>query len=345
MHNNNLRKTKIIATLGPATDDPLILEKLILSGMDIARVNMSHADNTINAIRIKNLQDLAEKLDHRVDIFIDLPGHKIRIGKFVNKKINLLPGHKIILDPDLDPNSGTAEAVYISYPNLYQDLLWEDLLLLDDGKIILQVELIKGNKIFCVAKNAGVLSNNKGVHVKGGVKSLAGITDKDKESVIFASQFNIDFFGLSFVKSVQDVNDLRNIIKYSKSKAKVFAKIETKQAILNLDEITKAADGIMVARGDLAIELGFSKLPALQKKITQTAKYFNKPCLIATQVIESMIENIMPTRAEIMDVANSVIDGARGIVLAAETAIGKNGPLVIQYLDEICLEAEKLVIR
>jgi pyruvate kinase len=338
-----MRKTIIIATLGPATDNLQTLEHLILSGVDIVRINMSHGNNAINAVRIKNAQDIAKKINKRLDIFVDLQGPKVRIGKFINKKINLKVNSKLILDPDLDHNAGTDKAVYVSYPDLYKDLNLQDLLLLDDGKIELQVELIRGNKIFCVAKNEGVLSNNKGINIQGGGLSLNAITNQDKQDILFASQLGVDFFGLSFVKTAADINDLYSLIKYAKSRAKVFAKIETKQSIINLEEITKAADGVMVARGDLAVELGFAKLPALQKKIIQVAKYLNKPCLVATQMMESMIENSIPTRAEVMDVANSIIDGAKGLVLSAETAIGKHPPLVIKYVNEICLEAEKLI--
>ncbi len=339
-----MRNTKIIATLGPSTDDLNILKNMILSGMDIARINMSHGNHATNATRIKNVQDIAKKMNKRVDIFVDLQGPKIRIGKFINKKINLKINSKLILDPDLEKNAGTDKAVYVSYPELYKDLNLQDILLLDDGKIVLQVELIRGNKIFCVAKNQGILSDNKGINLEGGGLSVNAITAKDKEDVLFTSQFNIDFFGLSFVKTAADINNIRNIIKYAKSHAKVFAKIETKSSIINLEEITKAADGLMVARGDLGVELGLVKLPALQKKITQVAKNNNKPVIIATQMMESMIENSMPTRAEVMDVANAVIDGARGVVLSSETAMGRHPALVIKYVDEICLEAEKIKI-
>lgn len=339
-----MRKTKIIATLGPSTDHNNVLQEMILAGMDIARINMSHGSQALHATRIKNLQSIAKKLNKRVDILIDLQGPKIRIGKFINNKIHLNINSKLILDPDFDQNAGTNTVVYTSYSDLHKDLNLHDTLLLDDGKIELQVELIRGNKIFCVAKNSGVLSDNKGINIQGGGLSASALTVKDKEDILFASQFDIDFFALSFVKKVEDINNIRSIIKYAKSHAKVFAKIETKQSVVNLEEITKAADGVMIARGDLGVELGLAKLPALQKRITQVAKLLNKPSIVATQMMESMIENSMPTRAEVMDVANAILDGAKGVVFSSETATGKHPALVIKYVNEICLEAEKIIL-
>ncbi len=336
-----MRRTQIIATLGSSTDQMNVLQDMILAGMNIARINMSHGNQALHASRIKHLQDVSKKLKKRVDILIDLQGPKIRIGKFINKKINLKINSKLILDPEFDQNAGTEKTVYLSYSDLYKDLNLNDILLLDDGKVALKVELIKGNKISCVALHAGVLSDNKGINIQGGGLSASALTSKDKEDILFASQFDIDFFALSFVKTAEDINNIRSIIKYADSKAKIFAKIETKKAVINIEEITKTADGVMVARGDLGVELGLAKLPALQKRIIKIAKLLHKPSIVATQMMDSMIENSMPTRAEVMDVANAVLDGASGVAFSAETAIGKYPALVIKYVDEICIEAER----
>ena len=336
-----MRRTQIIATLGSSTDQMNVLQDMILAGMNIARINMSHGNQALHASRIKHLQDVSKKLKKRVDILIDLQGPKIRIGKFINKKINLKINSKLILDPEFDQNAGTEKTVYLSYFDLYKDLNLNDILLLDDGKVALKVELIKGNKISCVALHAGVLSDNKGINIQGGGLSASALTSKDKEDILFASQFDIDFFALSFVKTAEDIDNIRSIIKYADSKAKIFAKIETKNAVINIEEIIKTADGVMVARGDLGVELGLAKLPALQKRIIKIAKLLHKPSIVATQMMDSMIENSMPTRAEVMDVANAVLDGASGVAFSAETAIGKYPALVIKYADEICIEAER----
>ena len=341
----NIRKTKIMATLGPSTDHINTLTDLMLAGMDIVRLNMSHGNFGVHANRLKDLMYVAKKHHKHLDICVDLPGPKVRIGKFVNQKVHLKANNQFILDPDLDENSGTEQAVKISYSNLYQDLNNKDILLLDDGKIALEVELINSNKIICLIKTSGYLSDNKGLSLQGGGLSADALTSKDQEAIIFIAQFKIDLFAISFVKTASDIIKIRKIIQEAHSKAKVFAKIETKKAIENLEEIIKEADGIMVARGDLGVELGLAVLPGLQKYILKIANKYNKPAIVATGIMDSMIEHSTPTRAEVMDIANSILDGAKIIAFSAETAIGKNPVLVVKYANDICIEAEKLLSK
>lgn len=337
------RKTKIMATLGPATDHINILTDLLLNGVDIVRLNMSHGNFSVHANRIKDVMYVAKKYHKKIEICVDLSGPKIRIGKFINKKVYLKANNQFILDPNLDVDLGTENAVNISYHDLYKDVHIKDLLLLDDGKITLEVNFIKGNKIMCLVRNPGYLSDNKGLSLQGGGVTANALTSKDQEAIVFTSQFKIDFFAISFVKNANDIIQVREIIATACSKAKVFAKIETKQAIENLEEIVKAADGIMVARGDLGVELGLAALPGLQKKIVKIANKLNKPVIIATGIMDSMIEHSTPTRAEVMDIANAILDRANVIAFSAETAIGKYPVLVVKYASEVCIEAEKLL--
>ncbi len=338
-----MRNTKIIATLGPASDQLEVLQNMILFGMDVARLNMSHGTQELQAARIKKVQELAKKLNKKVEILIDLQGPKIRVGKFINQKIILQVNSKLILDPNWDPNAGTSQSVYISYHDLYKDLKPKDIVLLDDGKIELIVEKISSNKIICIATKDVILKDNKGLNIKGGGLSANSFTSKDQEDLLFALNFNVDAFALSFVKTPEDLIKAKKII--ANPKIDVIAKIETKEAILNIEKITEVADGVMVARGDLGVELGLSQLPALQKKIVKVAKLLNKPAIVATQMMESMLENPMPTRAEVMDVANAVLDGASAVEFSEETAVGKYPDLVIKYVDEICREAELLKLH
>jgi pyruvate kinase len=340
-----VNKTKIIATLGPATDPEPVLEKMLLAGMDLARLNMSHGYGALHAARIEQARFIAQKLNKRLEFLIDLQGPKIRLGKFVNQKISLQVNQPLILDPDIDPAGGTNQAVYVDYANLYRDLTLKDILLLDDGKIILEVEAICENKIHCIAKNNGTLSDHKGINKLDGGLSAPSITDKDEQDLLLMSQLDIDYCGLSFVKNSSEIQHLRNLIKKTKTNIKIFAKIETKQAVSNLEEIIQAADGIMVARGDLGVELGLSKLPVLQKHILQVANTFDKPAIVATQMMYSMINSPSPTRAEVMDVANAILDGADGITLSEETAIGEHPALVVRYVQDICQQTEKLLLR
>lgn len=334
-----------MATLGPATDHPEILKNMILAGMDIARLNMSHGTQELHANRIQDLQNIAKNLNKKVEILIDLQGPKIRIGKFVNQKIFLAKNAKFILDPNLDPNLGNEQAVFISYKNLYQDLQPNNILLLDDGKVELLVESINNNKIICVATKEIILRNNLGVNLKGGDLSLNSLTNKDREDMLFAVGFNIDSFALSFVKTQEDLIRAKQIISgfNVNKKINIIAKIETRSAILNIEDIVKVADGVMVARGDLGVELGLFKLPILQKQIIKIAKSFNKPATVITQMMDSMIEHPMPFRAEVMDVANAVLDGAKVVGFSAETATGNYPDLVIKYVNDICIEVEKSI--
>ena len=335
------RATKIVATLGPATDSPQKIEQLIASGVDVVRLNFSHGTAKEHIQRASWVHEAAHRLERDVGVMVDLQGPKIRIGKFEKGQIDLLAGAEFILD--LDCKLGNQNRVGLDYRQLIDDVSDKDFLLLNDGHIVLQVESIVKKEIFCKVVQGGTLSDKKGINRQGGGLSAPALTDKDIEDISVAASIEADYVAVSFPKSANDIFRARQLLIKASSKAWVIAKIERVEAIRNLNEILDASHGLMVARGDLATEVGEAAVPALQKRMIQLARDKNKLAITATQMMESMTQSPVPTRAEVSDVANAVLDGTDAVMLSAETAAGKYPARTVSKMSEICLEAEKFV--
>ena len=335
------RATKIVATLGPATDSPQKIEQLIAAGVDVVRLNFSHGTAKEHIQRASWVHEAAHRLERDVGVMVDLQGPKIRIGKFENGQIELLAGAEFILD--LDCKLGNQNRVGLDYRKLIDDVSDKDILLLNDGHIVLQVESLVNKEIFCKVIQGGILSDKKGINRQGGGLSAPALTDKDIEDISVAASIEADYVAVSFPKSANDIFRARQLLIKASSKAWVIAKIERVEAIRNLNEILDASHGLMVARGDLATEVGEAAVPALQKRMIQLARDKNKLAITATQMMESMTQSPVPTRAEVSDVANAVLDGTDAVMLSAETAAGKYPARTVSKMSEICLEAEKFV--
>jgi pyruvate kinase len=335
------RRTKIVATLGPASDDPKVLDKMIAAGLDVVRLNFSHGSAEDHIRRAEMIRSLARARGKTVGVLADLQGPKIRIGKFENKSITLNNGDRFILDANCA--LGNQERVGLDYKDLPKDVARGATLLLDDGRITMWVEEVKGAEIICTVTQGGVLSNNKGINRQGGGLSAPALTEKDMEDIKTAAAFKADYIAVSFPRAGADIELARKLLKEAGGRGLIMAKIERAEAITALEEIIDAADAIMVARGDLGVEVGDAAVPGLQKKMIRLARQKNKIAIIATQMMESMIENPIPTRAEVSDVANAVLDGTDAVMLSAETAAGKYPIETIAAMDRICAEAEKEV--
>ena len=309
------RATKIVATLGPATDSPQKIEQLIAAGVDVVRLNFSHGTAKEHIQRASWVHEAAHRLERDVGVMVDLQGPKIRIGKFENGQIELLAGAEFILD--LDCKLGDQNRVGLDYRQLIDDVSDKDILLLNDGHIVLQVESIVKKEIFCKVIQGGILSDKKGINRQGGGLSAPALTDKDIEDISVAASIEADYVAVSFPKSANDIFRARQLLIKASSKAWVIAKIERVEAIRNLNEILDASHGLMVARGDLATEVGEAAVPALQKRMIQLARDKNKLAITATQMMESMTQSPVPTRAEVSDVANAVLDGTDAVMLSA----------------------------
>ena len=336
-----LRRTKIVITLGPALDDPEILKRAIVAGADVFRANFSHGAVSMHEERINSVRRLAEECGKTVAILVDLQGPKIRIGRFKNQKIQLEEGQSFILDTELNSDAGTEEIVSLDYKELPRDVRPGDTLLLDDGRIVMQVAKVEVNRIHCIVTVGGPLSNNKGINRLGGGLSAAALTDKDRSDIKDAVRLNADYIAISFPRNADDVKEARVLLKAAGGNAGIIAKIERAEAITNIEEIIRTADAVMVARGDLGVEIGDAELPGAQKLIIHLAKKLNKPVITATQMLESMTYNTIPTRAEVSDVANAVLDGTDAVMLSGETAVGKYPDKAVAAMDRICLSAEK----
>ena len=335
------RRTKIIATLGPGTDDPVILEGLIRAGVDVFRINMSHGSAEDHENRARMVREAARKLHWQVALLVDLQGPKIRVEFFENDGVDLVGGDHFMLDAEDPSTPGDERRVGVSYLGLANDVEVGDLLLLDDGLISMRVQLVEGLKIHCLVENGGRLSNRKGLNLQGGGLSISGLAEHDIPHISLAAKMGADYVAISFVSSAQDIVRARELLREAGSDASLVAKIERVEAISNLEEICDAADAVMVARGDLGVEIGDEELPGLQKRIIRTAMKHNRIVATATQMMQSMIENPVPTRAEVLDVANAVLDGTDAVMLSAETAMGKYPIKVIEAMNRICLGAER----
>ncbi|MDA8561580.1 pyruvate kinase [Gammaproteobacteria bacterium] len=338
---NNLRRTKIVVTLGPALDNADTLKKVIKAGADVFRANFSHGTIKTHEDRIRSVKEIAKNLDKSVAILADLQGPKIRIARFKDSKIILKENQKFTLDTNLDENSGTTDAVSLDYKDLPNDVSCGDTLLLDDGKIVFKVEQTDKKKITCKVIVGGELSNNKGINRLGGGLSAMALTDKDREDIAHAVRLEADYLAISFPRNAEDISEARDLLIKAGGSAGIIAKIERAEAVTNIKEITEASDGIMVARGDLGVEIGDAEIPGAQKQMIKYARSLNKPIITATQMLETMTYNSIPTRAEVSDVANAVLDGTDAVMLSQETAIGKYPERAVAAMNRICLSAEK----
>ena len=334
-----LRRTKIVATLGPACSDPKVLDRMIEAGVDVVRLNFSHGTPEEHIQRAELVRSLSRTRGRAVGILVDLQGPKVRIGKFKDGKITLSAGDKFILDANCE--LGDQTRVGLDYKDLVYDVSRGVTLLLDDGRIEMWVEDVKGDTVVCKVVQGGVLSNNKGINRKGGGLSASALTDKDIEDIKTAAKLKADYMAVSFPRSAADIQQAREILQAAGGKSWIVAKIERAEAIEALDGILNASDAIMVARGDLGVEVGDAAVPALQKKMIRMAREKNKLAITATQMMESMISSPIPTRAEVSDVANAVLDGTDAVMLSAETAAGQYPVEAVAAMSRVCVEAEK----
>ncbi len=335
-----LRRTKIVATLGPATNDQKSLEAIIRAGVDVVRMNFSHGTAQDHIKRAEIVRAAATAAGRTVGILADLQGPKIRVRKFENDKIILKPGDTFILDAEWDA-LGNQERVGLDYKELPKDVSKGSVLLLNDGLLEFDVVEVKGSQVICRVVRGGVLSNNKGINRKGGGLTAPALTDKDKEDIKTAALIHADYLAVSFPRSADDMKLARELMHEAGGKSLLMAKIERAEAIPVLAEIIEASDAIMVARGDLSVEVGDAAVPGLQKRMIKMARAHNKLVITATQMMESMITNPIPTRAEVSDVANAVLDGTDAVMLSAETAVGDYPVETIEAMVRICTQSEK----
>jgi pyruvate kinase len=339
-----MRRTKIVTTLGPASNSLEVLRKMIAAGVDIVRLNFSHGTADEKKALVQTVRTAAQAENKVVGILADLQGPKIRVAKFKEDKITLKNGEKFILDAAMPKDAGDETAVGTDYKELPNDVVPGDVLLLDDGRLVLTVTAVENTKVICKVTVGGILSNNKGINKQSGGLSADVLTDKDREDLKVALSLDVNYVAISFVRSKTDFEETKALIAQSNSRPGVIAKIERIEAIVpeTLKGIIEASDGIMVARGDLGVEIGDVEVPAAQKLMIEYARNLDKPVITATQMMETMIHNNIPTRAEVSDVANAVLDGTDAVMLSAESATGDHPPLVVQTMAKICVAAEKL---
>lgn len=335
-----MRRTKIIATLGPATDEPAILEKLIRAGTDVVRVNFSHGDWADQLRRINMVREAAKRVGRYVAILGDLQGPKIRIRRFVSSPVTLKEGQTFVLDSAMARDAGTEAGVGVAYEGLARDLKPADVLLLDDGNLTLDVTEVQGTRIICRVRVGGQLADAKGINKHGGGLSAPALTDKDREDIKYAAKAEVDWLAVSFVRSADDMHEARQLLRDAGGIGHLVAKIERAEAVDNLDAIIEASDAVMVARGDLAVETGYASLTGLQKRIIKHARSRHKIAITATQMMESMINSQMPTRAEVSDIANAVMDGTDAVMLSAESAVGRFPVRAVEVMADVCVGAE-----
>jgi pyruvate kinase len=339
--NSLIRSTKIVATLGPSSSEPDVLERMFRAGVDVVRLNFSHGKAEDHIRRSELVREICRRTDRTVAIMADLQGPKIRIGRFKDGRITLAKGDLFTLDAERE--TGDQDGVGLDYKELPHDVHAGDMLLLDDGRIVFEVLAVEGSRVRCTVIHGGELSNNKGINRKGGGLTAPALTAKDMEDTRTAGQMKCDFVAVSFPKSSADMYMARQLLRAAGSDALLIAKIERAEAVAPsaLADIMSSSDGIMVARGDLAVEVGDASVPALQKRMIRMARELNKLTITATQMMESMISSPVPTRAEVSDVANAVLDGTDAVMLSAETASGRYPVETIEAMARICVEAEQ----
>jgi pyruvate kinase len=333
------RSTKIVATLGPASSSRDALHRMVAAGVDVVRLNFSHGTAADHTQRANLVREVSRELERTVGIMCDLQGPKIRIGKFESGKIALGKGDTFVLDATCE--LGNQQRVGLDYKELPDDVRKGDVLLLDDGRIVLDVAEVRGSEVVTRVRHGGELSNNKGINRQGGGLTAPALTAKDMDDIKTAAALKADFLAVSFPKSGADMYMARELMRAAGGHALLVAKIERTEAVHALDEILSASDAIMVARGDLAVEVGDASVPALQKRMIRMAREKNKLTITATQMMESMINSPVPTRAEVSDVANAVLDGTDAVMLSAETAAGKYPVESVEAMARVCVEAEK----
>lgn len=335
------RRTKIVATLGPATHSPQVLDAIIEAGVDVVRLNFSHGDSRAHIGLAELVRNRARAYGREVGVLADLQGPKIRISRFKEDKIFLTEDEEFVLDASLGVEEGDQYQVGVDYKALPQDVERGDTLLLDDGRVVLWVDHVDGSRIVTRVMVGGALSNNKGINKQGGGLSADALTEKDKTDIKIAAEMQADYIAVSFPRSAEDIAYARSLLQEAGGYGGIVAKLERAEAIEVMDEIIEASDAVMVARGDLGVEIGDAALPPVQKKIIARARHLNRAVITATQMMESMITNAIPTRAEVFDVANAVLDGTDAVMLSGETAVGKNPIKVIKAVDRICLQTEQ----
>ncbi len=335
------RSTKIVATLGPASSDLATLERMFQAGVDVVRLNFSHGTAEDHALRVERVREAGARTGRTVAIMGDLQGPKIRVGKFRDGKVTLAPGDDFILDAEMA--LGDASGVGLDYKELPRDVKKGDTLLLDDGRIVFDVVKVEASRVHCKVRHGGVLSNNKGINRMGGGLTAAALTAKDMDDIKLAARLGVDYLAVSFPKTGADMYMARTLLQAAGGQAFLIAKIERAEAVVPgaLEDIMAACEGIMVARGDLAVEVGDASVPALQKRMIRLAREQNKLTITATQMMESMISSPIPTRAEVSDVANAVLDGTDAVMLSAETAAGSYPVETVAAMSRVCIEAEK----
>jgi pyruvate kinase len=338
-----MRRTKIIATVGPSTDKTGMIEQLIKNGVDIFRINYSHQDHPDHSRRATEIREVSKKLGTEVAIMVDLQGPKIRTQRFKNEKVILTEGDPFCLDTTLGTDDGDQEKVGVTYKGLTNDVDSENILLIDDGRIVLEVTEVIDSRIKCIVKVGGELSNNKGINLLGGGLSAGALTDKDRIDLKHGVEIGADYFAVSFVRNADEVLETKRLITEAGGHADVIAKLERVEAIEhdNAAAIIEASNAIMIARGDLGVEIGDAALPPVQKRLISMAREMDTAVITATQMMESMIDHQIPLRAEVFDVANAVMDGTDAVMLSAETSVGMYPDKVVEAMARICEETEK----
>ena len=339
-----LKRTKIVATLGPSTDKPGVLEALIRAGVNVVRLNFSHGTANDHRQRAQAVRETARRIGKVVAVMGDLQGPKIRIAKFKTDRIELKSGGLFTLDGELSSTAGDQHQVGLDYKELPKDCLPGDVLLLDDGRMQLKVLKVNGSRVETEVLLNGPLSNNKGINKQGGGLSAAALTDKDKRDILVAAELDMDYVAVSFPRSAADIDEARTLLKAAGCRAEIIAKIERAETVADdevLDALILASDSVMVARGDLGVEIGDAQLIGVQKHIINRARELSRTVITATQMMETMIKNPMPTRAEVFDVANAILDGTDAVMLSAETAAGDFPIEVVRSMTEICQGAER----
>ena len=338
--SNEMRKTKIICTLGPATDSGDVLRQLFMNGMNVARLNFSHGNHAEHGKRVEQFKKMREEIGSPAGLLLDTRGPEIRIRQFENSEVELLPGATFTITTLEKP--GTEKGVSVTYAGFPDIVKKGGMILLDDGLIAMKVVDINSEEVICEIVNGGLLSNNKKINIPGAANNLPFMTDKDRDDLQFGIEHDFDFIAASFVRNAVDIKDLREEVrKHGGENIKIISKIEIREGVDNIDEIISISDGIMIARGDMGVEIPFEELPAIQKMIIKKCYNAGKPVITATQMLDSMIRNPRPTRAEITDVANAIYDGTSAIMLSGETSIGKFPVDSILTMSKIAIETER----
>jgi pyruvate kinase len=335
------KRTKIVATLGPATDGPGVLERMLRAGVDVVRLNFSHGSADDRHRRTRMVREAAAAIGRDVAILGDLQGPKIRIERFAAGEIELTDGAFFALDAGLAPDAGDQSAVGVTYRDLPRDVRAGDTLLLNDGLIVLEVERVTGTRVECMVRVGGALGGGKGINRQGGGLSAGALTDKDRADIELAVQLEVDYLAVSFPRDGADMEEARRLLRAAGGDALLVAKVERAEAVTHIEEIVRASDVVMVARGDLGVEIGFAEVPGVQKNIIRTARAMNKVVITATQMMESMVHEPIPTRAEVSDVANAVIDGTDAVMLSGETAVGRHPVKAVEAMASACISAEQ----